>query len=57
LLFERPQAADLLVHIEEGAAQFLKPPELADFAFCLAHRRWCRQRFADRLALNLVGKT
>jgi len=51
-----PQAADLLIHIQERAAQILKLPELGDLPFRFAHRDWCRQSFADGLALNLVGK-
>ena len=51
------EAADLLIQLEERAAQILKLAELGDFPFCLADRHWRRQRFADRLALDLVGKT
>jgi hypothetical protein len=49
--------ADLLTHIEKGSTQFLKLPELGDFAFGFANRSRCRQSFADGLALKLVSKT
>jgi len=49
--------ADSLIHIQQFTAQFTKAVKAFDLALRFAQCRERSERFSDRLAMNLAGKT
>src|ERR1019366_2631511 len=56
-IFDRPCAADLLIRVDQGSAQFPIRPEPGDLAFGFPLRRKVGKALRNSLAIDLVGES